>query len=153
MVVPNKERVNHQGFDQHEASLNPVASTRSGRSGGRHLLAEGAKWSKAIYRDCRDFLRQHQENPIHISSKINNPRVFERLSPLPWPRPVVNLGKEQQVPEEHEGTRDSEVFRNTRSRSQYSESKEKSHALDQTFLLLRGNWDLQKKTPIVHDST
>ena len=38
MVVPNKERVNHQGFDQHEASLNPVASTRSGRSGGRHLL-------------------------------------------------------------------------------------------------------------------
>ncbi|KAM1152443.1 hypothetical protein ACFX19_035658 [Malus domestica] len=33
--------------------------------------------------------------------------VSERLGPLPRPRPTANLGKEQQVPEEHEGTWDS----------------------------------------------
>ncbi|KAM2895538.1 hypothetical protein FF1_010632 [Malus domestica] len=32
-------------------------------------------------------------------------------------------------------------------------SREKSHALDQTFILPRGDEDLRKKTPVVHDST
>ncbi|KAM2683742.1 hypothetical protein EV1_045327 [Malus domestica] len=31
--------------------------------------------------------------------------------------------------------------------------REKSHALDQTFLLPRGDGDLRKKAPVVHDST
>ncbi|KAM1675196.1 hypothetical protein ACFX13_041504 [Malus domestica] len=39
MGIPDKEQVNHQNIDQHETSLNPAASTRSRRSGGRHLLA------------------------------------------------------------------------------------------------------------------
>ncbi|KAM2710666.1 hypothetical protein EV2_048207 [Malus domestica] len=33
------------------------------------------------------------------------------------------------------------------------ESREKSHALDQTFLLPRGDGDLRKKAPLVHDFT
>ncbi|KAM2890686.1 hypothetical protein COP2_009079 [Malus domestica] len=78
--------------------------------------------------------------------------VSKRLGPLPRPRPAVNLGKERQVLEEHEGTGDSKVFRQTCPRSQYSESKKKPHALTQTFLLPRGNGDLQKKIPVVHDS-
>ncbi|KAM2001756.1 hypothetical protein ACFX15_025551 [Malus domestica] len=41
MGIPDEERVNHQNIDQHETSLNPDASTRSRKSGGRHLLAEG----------------------------------------------------------------------------------------------------------------
>ncbi|KAM3001566.1 hypothetical protein FF2_037844 [Malus domestica] len=41
MGIPDEERANHQNIDQHETSLNPDASTRSRRSGGRHLLAEG----------------------------------------------------------------------------------------------------------------
>ncbi|KAM1873108.1 hypothetical protein ACFX13_006992 [Malus domestica] len=57
------------------------------------------------------------------------------------------------VPEEHEGIGDSEVFRQTRPRSQYGESKEKSHALAQTFLLPIVDGDLRKKIPVVHDST
>ncbi|KAM2636242.1 hypothetical protein EV1_020894 [Malus domestica] len=153
MGIPDEERANHQNIDQHETSLNPAASTRSMRSGGRHLLAEGLEGSKAVYRDCRDFLKQRRENPLHICSKINDPRVSKRLSPLPRPRPTANLGKKRQVPEEHEGTWDSEVFRQTRPRSQYGDSKEKSHALAQTFLLPRGDEDLQKKIPVVHDST
>ncbi|KAM2006115.1 hypothetical protein ACFX15_001211 [Malus domestica] len=153
MDIPDEERANHQNIDQHETSLNPAASTQSRRSGGRHLLAEGLEQSKAVYRDCRDFLKQRRENPLHICSKINDPRVNERLSPLPRPRPAANLGKERHVLEEHEGTGDSEVFRQTRLRSQYGESKEKSHALAQTFLLPRGDGDLQKKIPVVHDST
>ncbi|KAM2531768.1 hypothetical protein PS1_000464 [Malus domestica] len=40
MGIPDEERANHQNIDQHETSLNPAASTRSRRSGGRHLLAE-----------------------------------------------------------------------------------------------------------------
>ncbi|KAM1185596.1 hypothetical protein ACFX13_015123 [Malus domestica] len=83
-----------------------ISSTRSRRSGGRHLIAEGLEGSKAVYRDCRDFLKQRRENPIHICSKINYPRVSERLGPLPRPRPAANLGKERQVPEEHEGDGD-----------------------------------------------
>ncbi|KAM2058801.1 hypothetical protein ACFX16_031337 [Malus domestica] len=39
MGIPDEERANHQNIDQHETSLNPDASTRSKRSGGRHLLA------------------------------------------------------------------------------------------------------------------
>ena len=41
MGIPDEERANHQNIDQHEISLNPDASTRSRRSGGRHFLAEG----------------------------------------------------------------------------------------------------------------
>ncbi|KAM2490068.1 hypothetical protein PS1_046986 [Malus domestica] len=150
MGIPNEERANHQNIDQHETSLNPAASTRSRRSGGRHLIAEGLEGSKAVYRDCRDFLKQRRENPLHICSKINNPRVSERLGPFPRPKPAANLGKERH--EEHEGTGDSEVFRQTRPRSQYGESKEKSHAFAQTFLLQRGDEDLPKKIPVVHNS-
>ncbi|KAM1265732.1 hypothetical protein ACFX2J_035380 [Malus domestica] len=151
--ILDEERANHQNIDQHETSLNPDASTRSRRSGGKHLLAEGLEGSKAVYRDCRNFLKQRRENPLHICLKINDPRVSEKLGPLPRPRPAANLGKEQQVSEEHEGTGDSEVFRQTRPRSQYSESKKKPHALAQTFLLPRGDGNLRKKIPVVHDST
>ncbi|KAM1371605.1 hypothetical protein ACFX2I_041806 [Malus domestica] len=153
MDIPDEERANHQNIDQHETSLNPDASTRSRRSGGRHLLAEGLEGSKAVYRDCRDFLKQRRENSLHICSKINDPRVSERLGPLPRLRPAANTGNERQVPEEHEGTWDSEVFRQTYPRSQYGESKKKPHALAQTFLLPRGDGDLRKKIPVVHDST
>ncbi|KAM2105443.1 hypothetical protein TB1_013884 [Malus domestica] len=45
------------------------------------------------------------------------------------------------------------MFRQTYLGSQYGESREKSHALDQTFLLPRGYGDLRKKAPVVHDST
>ncbi|KAM1403992.1 hypothetical protein ACFX2I_012524 [Malus domestica] len=110
MGIPDEERANHQNIDQHETSLNPVVSTRSKRSGGRHLLAEGLEGSKAVYCDYRNFLKQRRENPFHICSKINDSRVFERLGPLSRPRPVANLGKERHVLEEHEGTWDSEVF-------------------------------------------
>ncbi|KAM1907627.1 hypothetical protein ACFX14_027240 [Malus domestica] len=153
MGIPDEERANHQNIDQHETSLNPDAWTRSRRSGGKHLLAEGLEGSKAVYCDCQDFLKQRQENPLHICSKINDPKVSKRLSPLPRPMPAANLGNERQVPEEHEGTGDSEVFRQTRLRSQYGESKKKPHALDQTFLLPRDDEDLRKKIPMVHDST
>ncbi|KAM1967829.1 hypothetical protein ACFX15_042832 [Malus domestica] len=45
------------------------------------------------------------------------------------------------------------MFLQTYLGSQYGESREKLHALDQTFLLLRGDGDLRKKAPVVHDST
>ncbi|KAM2194418.1 hypothetical protein ACFX1R_028562 [Malus domestica] len=48
---------------------------------------------------------------------------------------------------------DSEVFRQTRPRSQYGKSKEKSHVFAQTFLLPRCDGDLRKKISVVHDST
>ncbi|KAM2286748.1 hypothetical protein ACFX1S_039183 [Malus domestica] len=150
--IPDREQITPRFDNQHEASLNPVASTRTMRSGGRHLFAEGAEGSKAVFRDCRDFLKQRRENSIHISSKINDPRISERLGPLPRPEPATNLGKGQQVLERHEGTGDSEVFRQTYPGSQYSESREKSHALDQTFLIPRGDGDLQKKAPVAHNS-
>ncbi|KAM1902336.1 hypothetical protein EV1_030869 [Malus domestica] len=41
MGIPDEERANHQNIDQHETSLNPAASTRSRRSGGKQLIAEG----------------------------------------------------------------------------------------------------------------
>ncbi|KAM1068088.1 hypothetical protein ACFX2A_000085 [Malus domestica] len=151
--IPDRDRATHQCDNQQETSLNPTASTRSRRSRGKHLFTEGVEGSKAVYRDCQDFLKQRRENLIHISSKINDPRVSERLGPLPRPRPVANLGNGQQVPEEHEGTGDSEIFRHTHSRSQCGESKEKSRYLDQTFLLTRGDGDLRKKTLVGHDST
>ncbi|KAM2064631.1 hypothetical protein EV2_028540 [Malus domestica] len=153
MGIPDEERANHQNIDQHKTSLNPAASTQSKRSGGRHLLVEGLEGSKVVYFDCRDFLKQRRENPLHICSKINDPRVSERHGPLPWPRPAANLGNERHVLKEHEGTEDSEVFRQTHPRSQYGESKEKSHALAQTFLLPNGDRDLRRKIPVVHDST
>ncbi|KAM2253132.1 hypothetical protein ACFX1S_007560 [Malus domestica] len=68
------------------------------------------------------------------AGRINDPRVSERFGPLPCPRPATNLGKGQQVLEKHEGVRDSEMFRQTYIGSQYGESREKSHALDQTFI-------------------
>ncbi|KAM1782529.1 hypothetical protein TB2_040777 [Malus domestica] len=151
--IPDEERANHQNIDQHETSLNPAALTRSRRSGGRHLLAEGLEGSKTVYRDCRDFLKQRRKNPLHVCSKINDPKVSERLGPLSRPRPAANLGKERHVLKEHEGIWDFEVFRQTRPRSQYGESKEKSHAIAQTFLIQRGDRDLRKKIPVVHDST
>ncbi|KAM1757171.1 hypothetical protein ACFX1X_006466 [Malus domestica] len=153
MGIPDEERANHQNIDQHKTSLNLATSAQSRRSGGRHLLAEGLEGSKAIYRDCRDFLKQCRENPLHICSKINDRRVSEKLDPLPRPRPTANLGNERQVSEEHECTWDSEVFRQACPRSQYGESKEKSHALTQTFLLPRGDGDLRKKILVVYDST
>ncbi|KAM2998027.1 hypothetical protein FF2_039733 [Malus domestica] len=153
MGIPDEERANHQNIDQHETSLNPAVLTRSRRSGGRHLLTEGVEGSKAVFRDCRDFLKQRRDNPIHVSSKINDPRVSERLSLLSCPKPATNLGKGQQVLEKHEGIGDSEMFRQTYLRSQYGESREKSHAIDQTFILPRGDGDLRKKVPVVHDST
>ncbi|KAM1117202.1 hypothetical protein ACFX19_007727 [Malus domestica] len=153
MGIPDKERTNHQNIDQYETSLNPDALTRNRRSGGRHLLAEGLEGSKVVYCDCRDFLKQRRENPLHICSKINDPRVSERLGPLRRSILAANLGKERQVLEEHEGTGDFEVFRQTRPRSQYSESKKKPHALAQTFLLPIGDGDLRKKISVVHDST
>ncbi|KAM1171654.1 hypothetical protein ACFX2G_022347 [Malus domestica] len=45
------------------------------------------------------------------------------------------------------------MFRQTYLGSQYGEFREKSHALDQTFLLPRGVRDLRKKAPVVPDST
>ncbi|KAM2667146.1 hypothetical protein EV2_018876 [Malus domestica] len=122
MGIPKEELSNHQNIDQHETSLNPTASTRNRRSGGRHFIAEGLEELKAVYRDCRDFLKQSRENPLHIRSKINDPRVYERLGHFSRPRPAANLGKERHVTEEREGTRDSEVFRQTRPRSQYGKS-------------------------------
>ena len=117
--VPDPEHDAHQNVNQHETSLDPAASTRSRRSGGRHLLTDGVEGSKAIYRDCKDFLNQRHENPIHISSKINEPMVFERLSPLPRPKPTIEPGNERQVPEKYEGIGDSEVFRQACLKSQY----------------------------------
>jgi len=40
MGTLDDKRASHQNIDQHETSLNPDASTRSRRSGGRHLLAK-----------------------------------------------------------------------------------------------------------------
>ncbi|KAM2992755.1 hypothetical protein FF2_044927 [Malus domestica] len=124
MGIPVEERATHRNGDQHKTSLNPAASTQSRRSGGRHLLTEGVEGLKAVFYDCQDFLKQRRDNLIHVSSKINDPRVSERLGPLPCPRPTTNLGKGQQVLEKHEGIGDSEMFR-------------------QTYL----------GTPVVHDST
>ncbi|KAM1908279.1 hypothetical protein ACFX14_027817 [Malus domestica] len=45
------------------------------------------------------------------------------------------------------------MFRQTYLGSQYGESREKSHALDQTFILPKGDGDLRKKAPEVHNST
>ncbi|KAM2974039.1 hypothetical protein FF1_000381 [Malus domestica] len=45
------------------------------------------------------------------------------------------------------------MFQQTYLGSQYGESREKWHALDQTFLLPRGDRDLRKKAQVVHDST
>ncbi|KAM2040084.1 hypothetical protein ACFX16_034062 [Malus domestica] len=67
-------------------------------------------------------------------------------------RLATNLGKGQQVLEKHEGIGDLEMFQQTYLGSQYDESREKSHALDQSFLLPRGDGDLRKKAPVVHDS-
>ncbi|KAM1164269.1 hypothetical protein TB2_023446 [Malus domestica] len=93
--IPDRDRATHQCDNQHETSLNPAASTRSRRSRGKHLLTEGVEGSKAVYRDCRDFLKQRRENLIHISTKINDPIVSERVGPLPRPRPASNLGNGQ----------------------------------------------------------
>ncbi|KAM1675351.1 hypothetical protein ACFX2K_041306 [Malus domestica] len=68
MGIPDEERANHQNIDQHETSLNLAALTRSRRSGGGHLIAERLERSKAVYHDCRDFLKQHRETrSLHTS--------------------------------------------------------------------------------------
>ncbi|KAM2501613.1 hypothetical protein ACFX1W_032263 [Malus domestica] len=109
--------VNHQlGTPQHGGSFAldmgiPVVE----RTGGRHLFTEEVEGSKVVFRDCRHFLKQHRDNPIHVSSKISDPRVSERFGPLPCPKPANNLGKGQQVLEKHEGIGDSEMFRHTYS--------------------------------------
>ncbi|KAM2854970.1 hypothetical protein FF1_025346 [Malus domestica] len=43
MGIPGEERANHRNIDQYETSLNPAASTRSRRNGGRHLFTEGVE--------------------------------------------------------------------------------------------------------------
>ncbi|KAM2090857.1 hypothetical protein ACFX1T_029417 [Malus domestica] len=58
MGILVEERATHQNGDQHETSLNPAASTRSRMSGGRHILTKGVEGSKAVFHDCRDFLKQ-----------------------------------------------------------------------------------------------
>ena len=78
-----------------------------------------------VIRNCRDFLKQRRYNLIHVSSKINDPRVSERLGPLPYPRPATNLGKGQQVLEKHKGIGDSEMFRQTCSWSNLPTSKKR----------------------------
>ncbi|KAM2900935.1 hypothetical protein FF1_006979 [Malus domestica] len=93
MGIPVEERATHRNGDQHETSLNPAASTRSRRSGGRHLLTEGVEGLKVVFRDCRDFLKQRRNNSIHVSSKINDPRVSEKLGLLSCPKLATNLGK------------------------------------------------------------
>ncbi|KAM2150955.1 hypothetical protein ACFX1R_045465 [Malus domestica] len=45
------------------------------------------------------------------------------------------------------------MFRHTYLGSQYGKSREKSHVLDQTFLLPREDEVLRKKAPVIHDST
>ncbi|KAM2322913.1 hypothetical protein ACFXTH_019536 [Malus domestica] len=45
------------------------------------------------------------------------------------------------------------MFRQTYLGSQYGDSREKSYALDQTFLLQKRDGYLRKKAPVVHDST
>ncbi|KAM2201171.1 hypothetical protein ACFX1R_001028 [Malus domestica] len=130
MGIPVEERATHRNGDQHETSLNPAALTRSGRSGGMHLLTKGVEGLKVVFHYCQDFLKQCRDNPIHVSSKINDPRVFERLGPFLCPRPATNLGKGQQVLKKHEGIGDSEMFRQTYLGSQYGESREKSHAFE-----------------------
>ncbi|KAM2288676.1 hypothetical protein ACFXTI_029527 [Malus domestica] len=126
MGIPVEERATNRNGDQHETSLNLAALTRSRRSGGKHLFIKGVEGSKAVFRDCRDFLKQCQDNPIHVSSKINNPRVSEKLGPLSYPRSATNLGKGQQVLEKHEGIEDSEMLRQTYHGSQHDESR-KNH--------------------------
>ncbi|KAM1556726.1 hypothetical protein ACFX10_040225 [Malus domestica] len=79
--IPNRERATHRCDNQHETSLNPVASTRSRRSGGRHLLAEGAEGSKTVYRDCWNFLKQRRENSIHISLRSMTQGFLKARSP------------------------------------------------------------------------
>ncbi|KAM3007078.1 hypothetical protein FF2_031355 [Malus domestica] len=72
MGIPIEARATHRNGNQHETSLNPAISTRSRRSGGRHLLIEGMEGWKAIFHDCRDFLKQRRDNLFHVSLKIND---------------------------------------------------------------------------------
>ncbi|KAM2581310.1 hypothetical protein TB1_003604 [Malus domestica] len=58
MGIPVEERATHRNGNQHETSLNPAASTRNRRSGGRHLFTKGVEGLKAVFRDCQDFLKQ-----------------------------------------------------------------------------------------------
>ncbi|KAM1359918.1 hypothetical protein ACFX2F_046830 [Malus domestica] len=48
MGIPDEERANDQNIDQHETSLNPDASTRSKRSGGRHIFQKGWKPDESL---------------------------------------------------------------------------------------------------------
>ncbi|KAM1644911.1 hypothetical protein ACFXTN_006140 [Malus domestica] len=51
MGIPDEERATYRNVDQHEISLNPANSTRSRKSGGRHLLAEEMERSRVVYCD------------------------------------------------------------------------------------------------------
>ncbi|KAM2323103.1 hypothetical protein ACFXTH_019700 [Malus domestica] len=153
MGIPDKERATHRNVDQHETSLNQAALTLSMRNEGRHFLAEGMERSRAIYRDCRDFLRQRRENSIHIGSKVKDPRVIERLGPLPQRRPTPNPRNEPYALEGQEGEGDLGDFQTAHLESQYSESKKKPHAFDQTSILLRDEENLQMKVLMMPDST
>ncbi|KAM1165663.1 hypothetical protein ACFX2G_025486 [Malus domestica] len=77
MGILDKERANNQNIDQHETSLNRAASTRSRRSGGRHLLAEGLEGSKVVYRNCRDFLKQRREIPFTYARRLMTQRFLK----------------------------------------------------------------------------
>ncbi|KAM2762353.1 hypothetical protein PS2_014083 [Malus domestica] len=110
MSIPNEERATHQNVNKHETSLNPATSTRSWKSGGRHIFTEGMERSRAVYRDCRDFLRQRLENSIHIGSRVKDPRVIKGISPLPQRRPTPNPRKEPHALEGQEGEGDSGDF-------------------------------------------
>ena len=81
MGIPDEERANHQNIDQYETSLNPAASTRSRRSGGKHLLAERLEGSKAVYRDCRDFLKHVERIPSTYARRSMTQGFLKDLVP------------------------------------------------------------------------
>ncbi|KAM2392300.1 hypothetical protein ACFX1X_035803 [Malus domestica] len=98
MGIPDEEQANHQNIDQHETSLNPAASTRSRKSGGRHLLAEGLEGSKAIYLDYRDFLKQRRENPL---VKKNPTKKILLLQKVLWRMCVNYTDLNQECPKDN----------------------------------------------------
>ncbi|KAM2041367.1 hypothetical protein ACFX16_035189 [Malus domestica] len=89
MGIPDEERANHQNIDQHETSLNLDVSTRSRRSGGRHLLAEGLEGSKAI-NDPKVSKRLEEHEGTGNSKLIEevNKLKAERQAEIPdWNQP------------------------------------------------------------------
>ncbi|KAM2295869.1 hypothetical protein ACFX1S_035609 [Malus domestica] len=103
-----------------------------------HLGAPQHRGSPSFDMGIPDEERANHQNIYQHKTSLNPAAASTRSK-------TANLGNERRVPEEHKGTGDSEVFRQTRPRSQYT--------LTQTFLLPRGDGDLRKKIPVVHDST